>query len=113
MNAPDAADLDLVERIARDAFGSATTLRQRARASRASNLEVSISALAKQLSKRATDAVEDRKSKAIARTETYNAVRPVLEAMAQHHHRLARRSQWLAIGIAALSCAVAAYLSLT
>jgi len=112
MNAPDATDLDLVERIARDAFSSATTLGQRKRASRTSNLEVSISALAKQLSKRATDAVEDRKSKMIARTETYNAVRPVLEAMAHHHHRLARRAQWVAVFIAALGCAVVAYLSL-
>ena len=112
MNAPDVTDLDLVERIARDAFSSGTTLRQRKRASRSSNLEVSISALAKQLSKRATDAVEDRKSKMIARTETYNAIRPVLEAMAHHHHRLARRSQWVAVVIAALGCAVVAYLSL-
>jgi hypothetical protein len=103
-------DLDLVAKMARDAIASGTALTGSARTSKASNLERTISVLAKQLSKKATEGVEDRRMRQIARTETYNAVRPVLEAFADHHKRLSIRTSWLlAVSMVTFAAAVAYY----
>jgi len=88
-------ELDLVAKMARDAIVSGTAVSGSTRSSRASNLDRTISVLAKQLSKKATEGLEDRRMRQIARAETYNAIRPVLEAFAHHHKRQSIRASWL------------------
>ena len=102
----DSNDIDLVERLAREAAGPAIPFGAKARLERASSLDLTISMLAKQLSKRATDPLEDRRSRQLARTGTYNAVRPVIAALADHHRRLSRRGHRLALGSAAIAAAI-------
>jgi hypothetical protein len=104
-------ELELVERIAREAKACAGAFAGRRRAPRSADLDLTISTLAKQLSKRAAGGVEDRKSRQLARTDAYNAVRPVLEAMADHHRRLTTRSRWLALGAAGTSAAIVAFVA--
>lgn len=99
-------DVDLVKRLAREAAGTGFPRSARARDERASSLDLTISTLAKQLSKRAADSIEDRKSRQLARTEAYNAVRPVLAELADHHRRLSERGRRLALASAAIAAVV-------
>jgi hypothetical protein len=98
----------LTDRLARDAAACGRAVRARSRSDRATNLDLTIGTLAKELSKRAAGSVEDRRSRQLARTDAYNAVRPVLETLADRHGRLLRRGRWVALGAAAASAAIVA-----
>ncbi len=103
--------LDLVQQLTKAARGSATALGVRARTSAAADLDRTVSVLAKQLAKQSVEGVGDRQARAVARTEIYNRVRPVLEAMALQQQRISKRARQLAFGAVALISAVAALIA--
>jgi len=112
VNTAESNDVDLAKRLAREAVATLLPRSAKARQERASSLDLTISTLAKQLSRRAADAIEDRKSRQLARTEAYNAVRPVLAELANHHRRLSARGHRLALSSAAVAAAVVALIAI-
>lgn len=96
MSAPShATEQDLASQVASGAFASGAALRAVSRAAGISEVERTISTLSKRISQRAADKIDDRHSRHAARTEVYNAVRPVLETLARHHAHLSRRAKQL------------------
>jgi hypothetical protein len=110
MSETDIQDPDLVtrltDRLAREVGAGAALFGNRG-ANPSANLELTIGTLAKELSKLAAGSVEDRHSRQLARTNTYNAVRPVLEILAHHHRRGLRRAHAFATAFA-IAFAIAA-----
>lgn len=86
---------DLTRQVAQGAFASGAALRAASRAAGINDVERTISALSKRISQRAADKIDDRHSRHAARTEVYNAVRPVLETLAHHHTHLSMRAKQL------------------
>jgi hypothetical protein len=112
VNTAESNDVDLVKRLAREAAATSLPRIPKSRNERGSNLELTISTLAKQLSRRAADPIEDRRSRQVARTEAYNAVRPVLAELADQHRRLSARGHWVALTSALVAAAVVAFIAI-
>ncbi len=91
----EVSETELAQQVARGAFVTGISLRPGYRTAGHAETQRVISQLSKRVSQRAVDKIDDRQARQVARTEVYNAVRPILETMASQHAHLSLRAKHL------------------